>query len=999
MQLKWTASTSLFVRVSRLFGLLVAVPLAVSGLVLTLVGRNSVLAAGLAMSSLGEEAVLRTRDRLVRAVQENLNEVTEQVSRAAQKSLEDASKDHIATSENAVGEATNQIILRGKDVFKRAGEKSALVGEKAVQDAAGKLRDVHRDSLQVLTREFVHRTDAELTQASDPVRRRLEQSVVSYSYGVNEEKVEALVLAAQRGLDGVTNDLWIAARTYDVQNFAENPVPLQALMKVNPRALSPEQVVLVSPLGNEIVRVPDTEAAPGDANPPNWAKTPEWKSAQEQDTTVFPLRPGRKGVPVLRVVQRVQPEILDQRGYGALVADVPLNNVAEMASRQEKGPAAMLLVTSEGKILASLTPAEMGSSVPALREALKQPRGSVLAPFRFAFNSPNGTTNLAVAREWNLKFPAGEISLFGVVTQPKTEVLKPVGDLEQNVASAWKSALQKVGGSSRGIIESRMEAVRDKQRQIAREARTRINQNIRSAGESVPAALKRSRDDILRKSSEEISSQARAAADRTVAGIAATRQAVARAARTHLNRAAQSGAEESVNEMRVATATEANTGAKRMFLNSAWLILMFLALALCLATITTRSLVRPINQLVRGTQALAAGDYSQRIRVEGEDELGRLALAFNDMAVAIEGGQAELRRSHETLIAQKRRMQTIVDSSPDGLVLLEPDGTVSFMNPAAQSMLVPLAREIPAAPFSIARLPEPGAERLRACLDQLQDSSSVAEMEIREPARRVLQYRGVGIVGEDGEEQGLLLHLHDITRERQIDEMKSDFISLVSHELRTPLTSILGFSSYLLTGKLGEISEPQRRALESVHRQSKRLSAIISDFLDVSRIESGRVEMRRDAVPVDGVARRVIADLQPQATEKTIRVQTHVSGRPEEVVALGDEARIAQVFTNLLGNALKFTDTEGSVDVLFARQDGEVVCQVRDTGCGIPPDELDRVFDRFYQVEKVVTRKSGGTGLGLAIVKNIVEAHGGRIWIDSTYGEGTEVTFTLPAAE
>ena len=144
---------------------------------------------------------------------------------------------------------------------------------------------------------------------------------------------------------------------------------------------------------------------------------------------------------------------------------------------------------------------------------------------------------------------------------------------------------------------------------------------------------------------------------------------------------------------------------------------------------------------------------------------------------------------------------------------------------------------------------------------------------------------------------------------------------------------------------------------------------------------------------------RVTADLQPQATEKAIAISTHVSAPDDGVVAIGDEARISQVFTNLLGNAIKFTDAHGAIDVTISRRNGEVICEVADSGCGIPADELEKVFDRFYQVEKVVTRKSGGTGLGLAIVKNIVEAHGGRVWIDSTFGKGTEVTFTLPAAE
>jgi signal transduction histidine kinase len=262
----------------------------------------------------------------------------------------------------------------------------------------------------------------------------------------------------------------------------------------------------------------------------------------------------------------------------------------------------------------------------------------------------------------------------------------------------------------------------------------------------------------------------------------------------------------------------------------------------------------------------------------------------------------------------------------------------------------------------------------------------------------VLQLRGVDLCSHDGRACGRLIHLHDITHDRVIDEMKTDFISLVSHELRTPLTSILGFSSYMLSGRLGRVSDVQRTALESIHRQSRRLSAIISDFLDVSRIESGKIEMKKEEVPLVEVAERVLEDLRPQAADRHIRFGTRAEEGPMPLVAIGDEQRIAQVFTNLVGNALKFTESNGSVDIELARMNGEVLCRVVDTGCGIPPDELERVFDRFYQVEKVVTRKTGGTGLGLAIVKNIVEAHGGRIWIESQVGRGTTVNFTLPGA-
>ncbi|HTE18620.1 MAG TPA: ATP-binding protein, partial [Armatimonadota bacterium] len=442
----------------------------------------------------------------------------------------------------------------------------------------------------------------------------------------------------------------------------------------------------------------------------------------------------------------------------------------------------------------------------------------------------------------------------------------------------------------------------------------------------------------------------------------------------------------------------ANRAARQMLANSTWLIPLFLVLALFLATLTARSLVRPINQLVRGTQALAAGDYHQRIEVRGDDELSRLALAFNHMSGAVEQGQAELQQSHGNLAAEKARIEGIVASSPDGLVMLEPTGQVGVLNPAAMRLLDLASEEVPVAPFAVSQLPAPAAQRLAECLERAQLGEGVQEYEISEPERRVLQLRKVELCCLDqGHFYGRLLHIHDITHERVVDEMKSDFISLVSHELRTPLTSILGFSSYMLTGRLGEVSETQRTALDSIHRQAKRLSAIISDFLDVSRIESGKIEMKKEPIKVPQIASRVVQDLKPQASEKSIRVAAQVEEGPYPLVALGDEQRIAQVFTNLVGNALKFTD-HGAVDIVLSRQNGELLCKVRDTGCGIPPDELERVFDRFYQVEKVVTRKSGGTGLGLAIVKNIVEAHGGRIWIDSELGKGTEVTFTLPGS-
>lgn len=995
----WKARTSLFARITLTFGLLVAVPLAVSGLILGLIGSTSILDSGNNMAEIGKEAVIKTRDGLVREVENNLNEVTGELSRSAQLALERASRQHVETSDRAVGEATAEIISQGRGVFKQAGQESAVVGKRAVLQAADQLRQLHRESLNILSQEFVQHTNAELQAAERQFRPGVERSITESTQAVNQEKVDALVLIARRGLIGVQEQLATAARTQTLQEFDEHEPGeatrlLQKLMKVSPGNLIPEQVICISGTGTEFLREP---ASPPGSPRTAWANSPELAAAKEVESIILPLRKGIGGQPVLRVVQRLQLPGEDP-DFGAIIADVPLKNVAEIASRQDRRAARMLLVTADGRVLSSLDDQEVGKTIPQLKGKLLKPGQDPLKSFEIQFTDAAGERNVGQAEELDLRQPTEDDAIFGVVAQTEKQILTPVTALEKDLKGAWETALQNVGGSSKAVIDARLQKIRPDQDRIARATAADINRNISRLSDMVPAALKRSRDAILKRSGAAIARQSQQGAAETAAAIRSSRDQALQAAKLNINTMGAQEANKTLQALAKATQGEANQSAGKMSFYSGWLILLFLAMAFVLATVTTRSLVRPINRLVTATQALAAGEFSRRIRVEGEDELARLAIAFNEMAAAIEGGEAKLRQSRDSLAAQKQRIQTIVDSSPDGLVLLDTERRVSFMNPAARTMLGTPVAELPPAPFPVGRLPGDAAARLREAEEHVETVGPAAEMEIETPARRVLQYRGVTIAGEDGQHQELLLHFHDITRERQIDEMKSDFISLVSHELRTPLTSIMGFSSYLLTGKLGQVSEAQQRALESVHRQAKRLSAIISDFLDVSRIESGRVELRKEAVAVDGVARRVIADLQPQAQERSLRVRTEVADPAMGAVAMADEARVAQVFTNLLGNAYKFTEPEGSVEVLLSRRDDEVVCQVRDTGCGIPPDELDRVFDRFYQVEKVVTRKSGGTGLGLAIVKNIVEAHGGRVWIESTYGQGTQVTFTLPAA-
>ncbi len=257
---------------------------------------------------------------------------------------------------------------------------------------------------------------------------------------------------------------------------------------------------------------------------------------------------------------------------------------------------------------------------------------------------------------------------------------------------------------------------------------------------------------------------------------------------------------------------------------------------------------------------------------------------------------------------------------------------------------------------------------------------------------------------KDGKVVGFIEIVEDLTERKQVealresDRMKSEFISIVGHELRTPLTSMKNAVDIILTEKAGAINENQKRFLSMAHRNINRLSGIINELLDISKIESGTLKI--DLKPLDlGVPLDMsIVSLKSTAREKSISIHKEIpSDLPQ---AYGDSDKLEQIFINLLGNALKFIPEGGHIYV-SAKNNGLdrdlIEVSVADTGIGISPDELEKIFDRFHQVEESLTREIQGTGLGLSIVKGLVEAHGGKIWVESENGKGSTFTFNLPA--
>lgn len=247
---------------------------------------------------------------------------------------------------------------------------------------------------------------------------------------------------------------------------------------------------------------------------------------------------------------------------------------------------------------------------------------------------------------------------------------------------------------------------------------------------------------------------------------------------------------------------------------------------------------------------------------------------------------------------------------------------------------------------------------------------------------------------DSGRVTGRLLVYHDISREKAIDRMKTEFISVASHELRTPMTSIKGSVDLILSGFAGEYSADTHELLEIAQKSCDRLIRLINDILDLAKIEAGQIRLKVEPMPLADAVHHAVQSVRGMAEQCRVRVT--LDAPPDVPLVLIDKDRMEQVVTNLLSNAIKFSPAEGTVRVKIDAGDSSVRCAVEDQGCGIAPDDLEKVFAKFQQVGE---KKKGGTGLGLAISQALVLEHGGSIWVESEVNRGTRFIFQLPMAQ
>ena len=414
-------------------------------------------------------------------------------------------------------------------------------------------------------------------------------------------------------------------------------------------------------------------------------------------------------------------------------------------------------------------------------------------------------------------------------------------------------------------------------------------------------------------------------------------------------------------------------------------IFFSIALALLIATVSgyllARTITDPIKLLMNTANKIANGDLDQAVESKSDDEIGKLTDASNKMAKA-------LKANLEEITSEKNKQENILNFSQDGIISFNMKGEVILSNPSATEKL---GYELAHTPFDefAARFGMDG-RTARGITDAGELINWETTVEYGDRALEIYCSVFSDIAGRPG---GIIAVIHDVTEQQRLDNMRREFVANVSHELRTPLTSIISYSESLLDGGI-EDRETSERFLNVIHSEADRMAKLVNELLQLSRFDNNQMRWAFGRTDIVMTVKSCVEHLQIKAQEKAQALTYYVFGGVPDIWA--DKDKLAQVFINVIGNAIKYTPDSGSITVYISRLHEEVHIRVSDTGIGVPAEDIPRLTERFFRVDKARSREMGGTGLGLAIANEIVGAHQGALSINSEYGKGTEVLIRLP---
>ncbi|MDD4980062.1 MAG: ATP-binding protein [Candidatus Omnitrophica bacterium] len=358
----------------------------------------------------------------------------------------------------------------------------------------------------------------------------------------------------------------------------------------------------------------------------------------------------------------------------------------------------------------------------------------------------------------------------------------------------------------------------------------------------------------------------------------------------------------------------------------------------------------------------------------------------------IEGLNAKITALNEKihkLESENSQMQAILSSMAEGVIAVDKESRILSINPAIEKIFNIIKKDAGGKFFLEVIRNNDISEIINNVLKKGEFISK--ELNLVWPIQKVFQINASPLF-ENAAVNGCLVVLHDITEIRKLEKMRSDFVANVSHELKTPLTSIKGFVETLLEGAL-EDKKNSRHFLEIIQEHANRLNILIRDLLDLSYLESQEAQLHKEEINLKDLTDDILAGFKSQLKKGPIKAENNL---PAGLSVKADKDKIGQVLTNLIDNAIKFNRENGTIKIYEQDSADKIKIVVEDSGTGIPPKDIPRIFERFYRVDKARSRELGGTGLGLSIVKHIVELHGGSVGVESTEGLGSGFFFTLP---
>ena len=629
MRWRWWKHPSMLARLSAVFCALVAIPLAVTGGVLSLVGHHTVTRSTSELTRAGEEAVDSTRRRFQSLVSRGMSDAAREIEQIGSSALLAAGQQHTTFSTRILTRATDDLIAGANQAFTRASNRITERGNQLVRTARVTLEQLHKQSLEDLAAVYLNQVRSNLAPVKESFRREVADTLRKVTAELVSQRVTRIVLAAQRGVDDVSVRLHWTSFYPTISDFDPNSSPekLRELLSDRQRGrteLPIVRAILVNDEGYELRREPANEPRE------NWRERPEWRSLQDpqpeaQRSAVrmpFALVPG--GRPTLRLCQPVYYQGVpdDSRGVGALIVDIDLRDIVRRAFLRQQPPPddVALLVNGEGWVISATDTRLIGEQIAALRPALRQAelldRRNVPNPYSFDYRHTNDRAMRAAAQLWLDDDPEqSSDNLYAVYATPEEVALEPADAVYRHAEASLTVAL---GDLERRVEERRarsIEAVESKQAEIIQQLRTALREEVDRAQSSYRQRLEAKRNEVLASARQRFPQGSRSVLVGPLDEIRQrTRQLIQRT-RTQLDQSAGQDVEQISALLRHSAREIAVRSARNISVSTAALAGMFLIVALMIAVLTARSLVRPIKSVLRGTLAIAAGNYSERISV------------------------------------------------------------------------------------------------------------------------------------------------------------------------------------------------------------------------------------------------------------------------------------------------------------------------------------------------------------------------------------------------